>query len=287
MTTTSPTRTGRGVRPQENLRPVETTDDTTGAGDLLRRARAAMPGRTAVEQARADAQQRLASLRAFRDEYAAIRAAVDAATNGPVDLEQAVNDTVAAHDANQRQHSEAAVLTRLVDQLTGRLGDVDRDHADAALAVVRDEIAGIVREAKPVLVALGQVDSADAAIDAGVGDQWRAANQLARRHRAARGVQATLVHGALAAADGRRTLGSVAPTTRRLVERFGTVAIDTEDPQPHEVDPDPLLELRAVVAAGAVVPDVADLLAIRDTGTTSPSTTTPGGIERSERTVTV
>lgn len=117
-----------------------------------------------------------------------------------------------------------AVARALQDEARTR----QRNGADRALGVLRDELADVLEHAAAVTSDLDVADSADEAIAAGVADQWGQARRLAAGYQEIRHVQAVVIAGTFEQRDAeahhpRATLRTALPSTHRLVLTHGTV----------------------------------------------------------------
>ena len=165
---------------------------------LLARARAAMPGRAEIEAALSEIEAALNQInRDGQPEWAAVDDAVADAVAGrsiPDDLGSRV---LATRSANEATGAHAEALTRLRERLHVHQREIQVRHVDRALGVVATELHQLLTQARPVLAALGNIDSADAAIKAGRVEEWRQAGDLGAQYRQLRVVQLQLTEGAL------------------------------------------------------------------------------------------
>jgi len=165
---------------------------------LLARARASMPGLAEIEAALGGIEAALSRLdRDGRPEWSAVDDAVADVLAGlpiPGDLGSRV---LAVRKGNEATGVAVQALTRLKDSLRVHQRETQVRHADRALGVVATELDAVLTAARPVLAALGNIDSADAAISAGLVDDWRAAGDLGDRYAGVRSVQLRITEGAL------------------------------------------------------------------------------------------
>ena len=206
---------------------------------LLARARASMPGLAEIEAALGGIEAALSRLdRDGRPEWSAVDDAVADVLAGlpiPGDLGSRV---LAVRKGNEATGVAVQALTRLKDSLRVHQRETQVRHADRALGVVATELDAVLTAARPVLAALGNIDSADAAISAGLVDDWRAAGDLGDRYAGVRSVQLRITEGALNP-DNR-----VDRDVELLVVDHGLVqdadqlddAVGTEPRQPRDVD---------------------------------------------------
>ena len=157
-----------------------------------------MPGHVAIEAGLAAADAALSRLdRDGQPEWSAVDDAVADVLAGlpvPGDLGSRV---LAVRSANEANGVDVQALTRLRERLHVHRREIQVRHADRALDVVATELHQLLTQARPVLAALGNIDSADAAIKAGRADEWRTADDLAARYRQLRVVQLQLTEDAL------------------------------------------------------------------------------------------
>lgn len=127
-------------------------------------------------------------------------------------------------------------LWQASEALKGQLAEAKREHADDALAVLHDELARVITEVRQLDPVLGNVTSAEAAIDAGKAQEWARLTACAKRHGEVRLRQHDVVVGA----------GVDRPNASALIEKAGRFA--------NAADLDPL---RTRIATGKEVPDPA------------------------------
>jgi len=175
------------------------TSTTHDARPVLARARAAMPGLAEIEAALAGIEAALARIdRDGRPEWDVLDAVLPDVLAGrsiiPDDLGARV---LAVRKANEATGVHVQALTRLRERLHVHQRETQVRHADAALDVVSTELTAVLTVARPVLVQLGNIDSADTAIKAGRVDEWRATGDLAARYTELRAAQLRLAEDAL------------------------------------------------------------------------------------------
>jgi len=178
---------------------TDTTSTTHDARPVLARARAAMPGLAEIEAALSGIEAALSRLdRDGRPEWDAVDAVLPDVLAGrsiiPDDLGERV---LAVRKANEATGVHVQALTRLRERLHVHQRDTQVRHADRALDVVATELHQLLTQARPVLAALGDVDSAAAAITAGRVDEWRQAGDLGARYTQLRAAQLRLAEDAL------------------------------------------------------------------------------------------
>lgn len=127
-------------------------------------------------------------------------------------------------------------LWQASEALKGQLAEAKREHADGALKVLHDELARVITEVRQLEPALGNVRSAEAAIDAGKAQEWARLTACAKRHGEVRLRQHDVVVGA----------GVDRAVAGPLIERAGRVK--------NMLDLDPLATR---IATGKEVPDPA------------------------------
>ena len=176
-----------------------TSMTTTGSpAPLLERARSAMPGHVVIEAGLAAADDALSRIdRDGQPEWSAVDDAVADVLAGlpiPGDLGSRV---LAVRKGNEATGVAVQALTRLKDSLRVHQRETQVRHADRALGVVATELDAVLTAARPVLAALGNIDSADAAIKAGLVDEWRTAGDLGARYTEVRAAQLRISEDAL------------------------------------------------------------------------------------------
>lgn len=180
-----------------------TSMTTTGSpAPLLERARSAMPGHVAIEAGLAAADAALSRLdRDGQPEWSAVDDAVADVLAGlpvPGDLGSRV---LAVRKGNEATGVAVQALTRLRERLHVHQREIQVRHADRALDVVATELHQLLTQARPVLAALGNIDSADAAIKAARVDEWRQAGDLGARYTQLRAAQLRITEDALNPGD--------------------------------------------------------------------------------------
>jgi hypothetical protein len=187
---------------------------------LLDRCRAAM-GLDATR----DAQQRVREALANQpplphdDPIADALAVVLDGGDVPDDLGQRLAEQERRHHTWSRQRAAVEQLGR---QLVEHRHEQQRDAADRGLDVCREELARVLDAAAPAVKAITGVDSADAAIMAGLADPWQQATLLAVDYADVRHAQTILLGPALTPLDRARS-GTVTRQVRELVLTLGTV----------------------------------------------------------------
>ena len=207
------------------MTPAKTTAARAPA-KLIDRAWAAVPEIVALDELRPVLAERLRSALQARGPgdtgTATARRLLDDVAGGAPLPPDIGSRFLADRDEQARIDAERAVLEQMRDQLRHRRRIAQREGADLALAVVAVELAAVVDDARPVFARLGDVASADAAIEVGgdVPQAWRDAMALAGRYHEVREAQATVT-----AAELRPLDQPVQPSreVRRLVESFGLV----------------------------------------------------------------
>lgn len=261
--------------------------DNHSPGSLLRASWDAMPTTRRLTDALAALTQRRTTL-VSGDEHQAVRdaiAAIDAGHPLPDDLGDQV---LAARRTTERAQAEAAALNRIEDELRRRRVDAYRDEADLGLATLRPHLDAVLHRARTVFAHLDGITDPEAAIQAGVTDQWTEARQLSADYRAIRDVQMRLVgdahreHRVGSPVEARR----VSRTTEQLVSACGTIDVPEEHADPADLvatmntspragtdtvtlpwsTSDAFTDLGWVATSGAtvVVPDLADLDVVAD-----------------------
>lgn len=171
---------------------------TASPAPLLERARAAIPGHASIEAGLAAADAALSRLdRDGQPEWSAVDDAVADVLDGlpiPGDLGSRV---LAVRKDNEATGVAVQALTRLKDSLRVHQRGTQVRHADAALTVLSTELDAVLTMARPVLARLGTINSADAAITAGLVDDWRAAGDLGARYAEVRAAQLRVTEDAM------------------------------------------------------------------------------------------
>lgn len=192
---------------------------------LLDRARAAMPRLAATEDAITAVQARMAAAGArSTPEADVIAAAADEIVRSCAVPDDLGRRLVAVRRANAETFAEIEILRRAQLQLLDAERGLHRDGADAALDVLRGELATIVDAGCAALDALGpDVHDADSAITRGRVDAWQRVRRLAEEHDRLRHVQKIIVSAALAPPQPGRWDDHVTPDARLLVDLLGYV----------------------------------------------------------------
>jgi len=166
---------------------------------LLARARAAMPGRAEIEAALSGIEAALSRLdRDGRPEWSAVDDAVAAVLAGEaIDLDDLGSRVLATRGENEATGAHAEALIRLRERLHVHQRQIGVRHADAALKVLSTELDAVLTMSRPVLARLGNINSGDAAIKAGLVDEWRTAGDLGARYTEARAAQLRIVEAAM------------------------------------------------------------------------------------------
>lgn len=135
----------------------------------------------------------------------------------PPDLGQRWLD---ASNVVERQKAEHVARTMLIERLRSSLEDVESRGADAALAVLADELAAVLDQVRAVAPHLRSVASADDAVRAGgeAPAAWKTLTELADRYAEIRSAQLRVVTLAGGGAAGRENVVE----TRKLIEGAGT-----------------------------------------------------------------
>lgn len=200
--------------------------------DYLTDALDAIPGRRGVVEALADVEQRLSALAAIDSDppQRDARAAETLIAGASLDFDQFADDLAADVRAAERRQLERNALGQVRDRLTAHLELVDRVRADDALGYLDDRLGELLEQARPLLAELGNVRTADEAIDADTGPAWRRTVALAASVADIRGAQVEVIrHRYRDSAHG--DAGAIA-----AVALFGSLA------HPERVaDPDDLL----------------------------------------------
>lgn len=173
--------------------------DKSTEAPLLARARAAMPGSAEIEAALSEIEAALNQInRDGQPEWAAVDDAVaDVLADQAIDLDDLGSRVLATRSANEATGAHAEALIRLRERLQVHRRQLGVRHADAALSVLSTELNAVLSMARPVHARLGSIDTADAAITAGLVDDWRAAGDLGDRYAGVRSVQLRITEGAL------------------------------------------------------------------------------------------
>lgn len=190
---------------------------------LLAQARDAMPTLAAADRALAVVKAAAADLHAkVRIDSDVIDDAVDNLLAG-----NSVPDDIGARLFDVRRHNETLQLqhdglAKVEGRLRERLRSSQTRDADHGLKVLAASLEELLVEARPAVEATRGIDSADAALTAGRGEEWLTVRRLAARHAELREAQAALVGAALFPSD-RGTSTVVPREARRLVSGHGTV----------------------------------------------------------------
>ena len=162
-----------------------------------------MPGHVAIEAGLAAADAALSRLdRDGRPEWAVVDDAVaDVLAGRSINPDDLGSRVLATRSANEATGAHAEALTRLTERLHVHRREIQVRHADRALGVVATELDAVLTAARPVLAALGNIDSADAAIKAGLVDEWRQAGDLGARYTQLRAAQLRITEDALNPGD--------------------------------------------------------------------------------------
>jgi len=175
------------------------SDKSTEVAPLLARARAAMPGRAEIEAALSEIEAALSRLdRDGQPEWAAVDDAVaDVLAGQAINLDDLGPRVLATRSANEATGAHAEALIRLRERLHAHQRQIGVRHADAALTVLSNELDAVLTMSRPVLARLGTINTGDAAITAGLVDDWRAAGDLGSRYADLRAVQLRIVEAAM------------------------------------------------------------------------------------------
>jgi len=173
--------------------------DKSTEAPLLARARAAMPGRAEIEAALSEIEAALNQInRDGQPEWAAVDDAVaDVLAGQSINPDDLGSRVLATRSANEATGAHAEALTRLRERLHVHQRETQVRHADRALGVVATELHQLLTQARPVLAALGNIDSADAAIKAALVDEWQTAGDLGSRYADLRAAQLRITEDAL------------------------------------------------------------------------------------------
>lgn len=134
----------------------------------------------------------------------------------------------------EESHSEHLMHLRGLDQVAARLHsearERQRESADRGFAVLRDELDKVLDAAAKNAAALGDRTDPEAAIAAGVADDWQQLRTLADKHIEIRLLQTFIASGMLDAEDVPPVRASIRPlrefasrATRQLILTHGTV----------------------------------------------------------------
>lgn len=175
------------------------TSTTHDARPVLARARAAMPGLAEIEAALAGIEAALNQInRDGQPEWAAVDDAVaDAVAGRAINLEDLGQRVLATRSANEATGAHAEALLRLRERLHVHQRQIGVRHVDAALTVLSNELDAVLTMSRPVFDRLGTINTGDAAITAGLVDDWRGAGDLGSRYAEIRAVQLRITEGAL------------------------------------------------------------------------------------------
>jgi len=175
------------------------SDKSTEVAPLLARARAAMPGRAEIEAALSEIEAALNQInRDGQPEWVAVDDAVaDVLAGRSINPDDIGSRVLATRSANEATGAHAEALTRLRDRLHVHQREIQVRHVDAGLTVLSNELNAVLTMSRPVLARLGNIDTGDAAISAGLVDDWRAAGDLGSRYAEVRAVQLRITEGAL------------------------------------------------------------------------------------------
>lgn len=165
----------------------------------------------------------------------------------------------------QRTAAAMEVVVALREELRHRRDVAAREGVDAALALLREELAELVAQAAPVLAALGGVRTAEEALasgDAAV-EALKAARGLAGRYGQLRGAQAqVMVAAAVGTGPDVRSPRWGGLLLRDALARFGHFAEETtteETTTGEPADPVQRLCVAVAVAGAAQVPPFAEV----------------------------
>jgi len=157
-----------------------------------------MPGRAEIETGLSGIEAALARIdREGRPEWEPVDAALTDVLAGlpvPEDLGERV---LTVRRENEATGVHVQALTRFREHLHVHQRQIGVRHADAALAVLSTELHALLTMARPVLARLGNINSGDGAITAGLVDDWRAAGDLGSRYAEVRAVQLRITEDAL------------------------------------------------------------------------------------------
>ncbi|MEK6440126.1 hypothetical protein [Pseudonocardia sp. T1-2H] len=166
--------------------------------DILARAKRAIPGITEIDEAIARAEKLKRAVADAAIPVIDLTAEICDGDVEPADLLRRVAEIEAAKSNAVRA---AWMSNEAIKALTNQRENVVREGTNDALAVVRDEVERIHREAGDVFATLGLVDSPAAAINRGVVEEWKRAGELVSELRAARTAQMKLTAGPAQAAN--------------------------------------------------------------------------------------
>lgn len=116
--------------------------------------------------------------------------------------------------ANEDRAALRGLLMSVVDHLDGLIADAARRRAPHQLAELDTELGELVDAARPLAARLGDVRTAEQAIDAGVADVWKQLHDLGGKYAVLRNRQQSLTVDAMG--DGHRA--------STLIRRHGILA---------------------------------------------------------------